>query len=123
MSDKLARIALVILALSFLGNSCVTNAGLTEIRVKNEGRDPIHIGGKRVNMNSSATIDMQGNGKIVEYEMKRNDINLGRLRVTSLRYEKDESFTVTITMTEPQYFDFVFTSSNPEVATASWQRP
>jgi hypothetical protein len=94
------------------------------ISLNNLGRDPIHVLGTRFADNTTKHLTDIGGDYIdhVELEVTRMDIELGTLRLVAVAdpvgLEK-----ITITMTEPTYFDLVFTSSDPAKVSVTFDRP
>jgi hypothetical protein len=97
------------------------------IHLQNSGRDPIHVAGRKVAQNQRVFIDAIGRGSTGtwEYNLSRNDIDLGKLSVTVLIPSGDDRSgdPVTITMTEPVYFDFRFEVDRSAVVEATYIRP
>ena len=97
------------------------------IHLQNSGRDPIHVAGHKVAQNQRVFIDAIGHSatQTRDYNLSRNDINLGKLRVTVLcpSGEDRSGERVTITMTEPVYFDFRFEVDRSAVIEATYIRP
>jgi hypothetical protein len=112
-----------------LGSGCELFGVLPgwHVHLQNSGRDPIHIAGRKVAQNQRVFIDAIGHGITGswEYDLSRNDINLGKLRVTVLNPSGDDRSgeAVTITMTEPVYFDFRFEVDRCAVIEATYIRP
>lgn len=98
-----------------------------QVYLLNSGRDPIHIAGRKVAQSQRVFLDAMGrtNTETEEYDLSRNDINLGKLRVSVLIPSGDYNTgePVTITMTEPVYFDFRFEVDRPAVVEATYIRP
>lgn len=94
------------------------------VSFSNLGRDPIHILGTRFPQNEVKHLTDIGGDYIdeVELELSRMDIDLGKLRVTAVTKPSGKE-RITVTMTEPTYFDLVFTSSDPSKVAVSYIRP
>jgi hypothetical protein len=94
------------------------------VLLENMGRDPIHVGGTRCPQNQSTVIGYVGG----EYEdrvtlgLKREDIDLGTLTLDENRQATAKN-DVVVTMDEPVYFDFVFTSNDTSRVTVTYSRP
>lgn len=118
-------VRIVLLAAAFftmMYSNCSFDVGTTRIWFQNNGLDPIHVGGRRVGQGATGEISTIENGMGVIESLKRENIDLGTITITQSNGSPDESYTATITMTEPTYFDFHFSSDNPDVG-VSYSRP
>ena len=95
---------------------CSFDMGKTTIYFTNMGLDPIHVGRVRVGQNETREIaDVENGGMGFTEALTRENINLGTISVWQRNSNSGEYYTATITMTEPTYFDFHFSSNNPDV--------
>ena len=95
------------------------------VKLLNSGRDPIHFGSHRVAQGQTETVAFVGGQyeRVVELSMTRNDINLGKLKLTEVTRATHRDHGALITMTEPVYFDFQFVCDEPSRVSVEYIKP
>ncbi len=94
------------------------------VSLYNNGRDPIHVGSTRCPQNESTVIGHVGGEyeREISFTLSREDINLGTLTLTQNRLASAKN-DVLVTMDEPVYFDFIFTSNDTSRVRVTYSRP
>lgn len=106
----------LVCAMAFACTSCADCfSDGTNVYFRNQGRDPIHVGGERIGMQETKFL---GNLEKLEFQnlsLTRMDIDLGSLYIADLGTRERGLYKATITMNEPAYFDFEFQSDDPNI--------
>jgi hypothetical protein len=75
----------------------------TKVRVTNEGRDPIHMGGEKLLIGDRYQFELR-HGDSASYELSRSGSSLGTLTITDIVDVKDTSvLTVWLSLAETTY--------------------
>jgi hypothetical protein len=108
---------LLVGAMAFACTSCADCfSDGTNVYFRNQGLDPIHVGGERIGMQETKFL---GNLERLEFQdlsLTRMDINLGSIYIAEQGTREKGLYKATITMRETTYFHFVFESDDPNVS-------